>query len=56
MHALRRFSAILSLSVVCLFACKAGTQAPTPLTTINAPQGGRIVYGLLNGTTTQAEP
>jgi len=54
MHALGRFSAILSLSVVCLFACKAGTRAPSPLTTVNAPQGGRLVYGPLNGSTTQS--
>jgi hypothetical protein len=52
--------------MVCLCACKAGTQAPTPLTTINsptqtptplttinAPQGGKIVYGPVNGATTQ---
>src|ERR1039457_2087931 len=51
MHALGRFSAILSLSTLGIFACKAGTQAPTPLTTINAPQGGKIVYGPLSGTT-----
>jgi hypothetical protein len=54
MYALGRFSAIFALSVVGLFACKAETQAPSPLTTINAPQGGRIVYGLLNGATTQS--
>ena len=55
MHALGRFSAILSLSTLCIFACKAGTQAPTALTTINSPQGGKIVYGPLPGTTTQAD-
>jgi hypothetical protein len=54
MYALGRISAFLSLSMVCLCACKAGTQAPTPLTTINAPQGGKIVYGPVNGATTQA--
>jgi len=46
---------LLSLSMVCLCACKAGTQAPTaPLTTISAPQGGKIVYGTVSGATTQA--
>jgi hypothetical protein len=54
MRAWGRFSAFLSLSIVCICACKAGTQAPTPQTTINAPQGGKIVYGAVNGATTQA--
>jgi hypothetical protein len=51
MLALKRFSALLSLSVICICACKAGTQ--TQLTTVNAPQGGKIVYGALAGVTTQ---
>jgi hypothetical protein len=55
MNTLGRFSALLSISAFCIFACKAGTQAATPLTTVNAPQGGRIVYGPLNGTTTQPD-
>ena len=54
MYALGRFAAILSLSMVCFCACKASTQAQTPLTTISAPQGGRIVYGSASGATTQA--
>lgn len=41
--------------MVCVCACKAGTQAPTRLTTINTSQGGKIVYGLLEGATTQGE-
>jgi hypothetical protein len=45
MYALRKTLAILSLSAFCISACKAGTQVATPLTTINAPQGGKIVYG-----------
>lgn len=53
MRALWRFSAFLSLSIVCVYACKAGTQAPTPLTTINGAQGGKIVYGAVAGATTQ---
>jgi hypothetical protein len=54
MSALRRFSTILSLFIVYLCACKAGTQAPTPMTTLNAQQGGKIVYGAVSGVTTQA--
>jgi hypothetical protein len=46
------------LSIVSICACKAGTQAaipaPTPLTTLTAPQGGKIVYGTVDGATTQA--
>ena len=46
----------LSLSILALCACKAQTQAPapTPLTTITAPQGGKIVYGAVSGATTQS--
>ena len=54
MCTLGRFPAFLSLSIVCICACKAGTQAPTPLITINAPQGGKIVYGAVAGATIQA--
>ena len=53
MNVLARFSAISSLSIVCICACKAGTQAPTQLTTINGAQGGKIVYGTVAGATTQ---
>jgi hypothetical protein len=56
MLTLRRYSVFLSLSIVVLCACKASTQAPapTPLTTIAAPQGGKIVYGSVSGATTQS--
>ena len=56
MLTLSRYSVLLSLSIVVLCACKANTQAPapTPLTTITAPQGGRIVYGAVSGATTQS--
>ena len=54
MHTFRRFSVILSFSILALSACKAQTQATTQLTTIRAPQGGKIVYGPVNGATTQA--
>ena len=54
MSALRRFSAFLSLSIICICACKGGTQAATPMTTLSAAQGGKIVYGSVAGATTQA--
>jgi hypothetical protein len=54
MSALRRFSVLLSLSIVCISACKAGTPAPTPITTLDAKQGGKISYGTVPGATTQA--
>ena len=54
MCALGRFSTFLLLFGLSISACKAGMQAPTPQTTINAPQGGVIVYGTVNGATTQA--
>ena len=53
MLGLRRFSALLTLSMVCLCACKARTQSPTPLTRIDAAQGGKIVYGAVDGAATQ---
>ena len=62
MHKLRQFTAVLSFSIVVLCACKARTEAaeaqasppPTPLTHIDSPQGGVIVYGLVDGAKTQA--
>jgi len=53
MSALRRFSAILLLFIVYFCACKAGTPPPTPITTLNAAQGGKISYGTVAGATTQ---
>jgi hypothetical protein len=43
--------------MVCISACKAKTQPPppTPITTLDAAQGGKIVYGTVDGATTQAE-
>ena len=49
----RRFSAFLSLSFLAICACKAQTQTPDPITHIDAPQGGKIAYGSLDGATTQ---
>jgi hypothetical protein len=48
------FSAILLLSIVYIPACKAGTPPPTPITTLDAAQGGKISYGTVAGATTQA--
>jgi hypothetical protein len=53
MRSLRQFSIVLSLFVVCLCACKARTQTPAPLTRVDGPQGGKIVYGSVEGATTQ---
>jgi len=53
MRSLRKFSILLSLSIVCICACKARTQTPTPLTRVDGPQGGKIVYGAVDGATTQ---
>ena len=53
MHALGRLSIFFSLSIVFICGCKSQTQGPIPLTTINAPQGGRIRYGVVAGATTQ---
>jgi hypothetical protein len=60
-----RFVTPFLLPVLCLSACKAGTQAnnqptnqgqapPTPVATINGAQGGTAVYGTVNGATTPA--
>ncbi len=54
MSTLGRFNAFLSLSIVFICACKAGTQASTPMTTLNGQQGGKIVYGTASVATTQA--
>ena len=54
MIAWKRFSAILSLFIVFISACKAGTPPPTPITTLDAAQGGKISYGTVAGATTQA--
>lgn len=58
-----RLSIVFTALVVCICSCKAGTQpkaapanqtqAATPVTTIDGPQGGRIVYGAVSGATTQ---
>ncbi|MGD0940543.1 MAG: hypothetical protein ABR905_12620 [Terracidiphilus sp.] len=53
MRSLRQSSIVLSLLFVCICACKASTQTPTPLTSVDGQQGGKIVYGAVDGATTQ---
>jgi hypothetical protein len=50
----KRFSAILSLFIVFISACKAETPPPIPITTLDTAQGGKISYGTVTGATTQA--
>ena len=50
----KRFSVILSVFIVFISACNAGTPSPTPITTLEAAQGGKISYGTVAGATTQA--
>jgi hypothetical protein len=52
-------SAFLTLAFLCLCANKSGAQVqvtppPTPMTHLDAAQGGKIVYGTVDGATTQA--
>ncbi len=61
MNALGRISALLSLTMVSICACKASPATPAaastptqaPLTTISATPGGKIVYGPVSGVATQ---
>ncbi len=53
MRWLRRFIVFLSLSIVFSCGCESQTQGPIQLTTISAPQGGKIRYGVVAGATTQ---
>jgi hypothetical protein len=56
MLAFRYIFVLLTLSTLCICSCKAGTQTPpTPITTLDAAQGGKIVYGTVDGASTQAE-
>jgi len=55
MPAFRRISTFLSLFIVCISACKAGTPPPTPATLLNAAQGGQISFGTVPGAATQAQ-
>lgn len=57
MFTFRSIFVLLTLSTVCISACKAGTQTPppTPLTHLDAPQGGKIVFGTVDGAATQAQ-
>ena len=54
---LKRFAMLLTLPMMCISACKARMQAPpppTPITTLDAAQGGKISYGTVAGATTPA--
>ena len=53
MRVLGRLSIFLSLSIILICGCKSQSQGPVQLTTVNAPQGGRIRYGVVTGATTQ---
>ena len=57
MISFRHIFVLLTLSTVCISACKAKTPppAPTPITSLDAAQGGKIVYGTVDGASTQAE-
>jgi len=51
---MRRSPTPAVLLTLSLSACWAGTPPPTPLTKLDAPQGGKIIYGTVDGATTQA--
>ena len=53
MRSFSRVFSLLSLSLVFVCACKGRTQAPSPLTRLETPQGGKIVYGSIDGVSTQ---
>ena len=61
MFSLRRLTVVLSMSMVVLCACKARTEAATaqapppriPITHLDSPQGGMIMYGTVDGAATQ---
>lgn len=50
----RRFSVCLILWLFFVGGCSLAPHAQPALTTLNSPQGGTIVYGLVDGATTQA--
>jgi hypothetical protein len=50
----KRIFVLFPLFIVLISACKAGTPPPTPLTHLDAPQGGKIVFGTVGGASTQA--
>jgi len=55
---MKKLSVSLTLFLVVICACKAGTQpahSSIPLTSMDAPQGGKIVFGTVDGAATQAE-
>ena len=54
MRIYKRFSASTVLWLLVIGICGHVACAQTPLKTINNPQGGKIVYGVVDGATTQA--
>jgi len=54
MRIMGRFSALLLFFSLSMCSCKAVTPPPTPLTNLTTPQGGKIVFGTVDGATTQA--
>jgi hypothetical protein len=54
MRKCKRFSVSSFLWVILAGVCAHNACAQTPLKTINNPQGGKIVYGLVDGATTPA--
>ncbi len=53
MRTLGRLFIFFSLSILLICGCKSQSQGPLQLTSVNAPHGGRIRYGVVNGATTQ---
>ena len=49
-----RFSLSLALWLFVLGICAPVARAQSPVKTIDNPQGGRIIFGLVDGATTQA--
>jgi hypothetical protein len=54
MRSYKRFSVSLVLGLLFVAICVHTAQAQTPLKTIDNPQGGKIVYGVVDGAASQA--
>jgi hypothetical protein len=54
MHNRGHISRFLALSLFLLLICTQIACSPSPLKSIDAPQGGKIVYGVVKGADTQA--
>ncbi len=51
----KRLSVVLLLAAVFFRVCEAPAQTPAPLKTLDSPQGGKIVYGVVDGASTEAQ-